>query len=72
MEQVSVEVIAGLVQRGWTYEAISEHLKTAYPEVQRGFSARNIRRFCSEHDVKKLRGSELDEVVEEAVTEVRG
>lgn len=71
MEQVSVEVIAGLVQRGWTYEAISEHLKTTYPEVQRGFSARSIRRFCSQH-IKKLKGNDLDEVVEEAVTEVRG
>ena len=46
------------------------NLQSVYPSIQRGLSARSVRRFCNEKGITKLKGNELDEVVEEAVVEV--
>ena len=49
---------------------ISDKLKQNFPEVTRGFSERNIRLFCSQHEVHKRSDLEVDSIVEDSIREV--
>ena len=64
--------IRSIVEDGYTHEQISELLQQqSYGE--RGFSARRVRRFCSEHDIhyrSNLSDQELDRVIHNGVITV--
>ena len=72
MDTISAEFVYSLVVKGWSYRDISEHLQSMYPHIQRGLSERSVRRFCCDHGITKLKGSDLNKVVEGAITEVSG
>lgn len=61
--------IAEWRKNGYTYKNISLKLQQAFP-LQKGFSDRTVRRYCNENGFGKRTEEEIDEVVEEAVTEV--
>ncbi len=71
MEEVDTADIVELIKRGYTYERISDTLKSRYQHVKRGMSSRSVRRFCKEHHIEKLNKHEPDNIVEKAVFEVR-
>jgi len=55
-----------------TLPALSEHLSLSYPG-EKGFSVRNLKRFCADHDIHRIRPftpAERDEVVKQGVEEV--
>ena len=61
-----------VVQDGWTYPRLSNHLKGLYPGV-RGFSVRSIERFCGAkniHRTSRLKAGEVDIVVAGAIAKV--
>ncbi len=70
MDSVEKSEVIEMVKRGYSYERISEILKIKYPSITRGLSGRSVRRCCKEHDIKKLDGDEIDEIVVHAVGEV--
>ncbi len=58
-----------MVLKGMTHKDIGSEMRRRLPG-RRGFSERTIRRRCSSLGIHKLRGTDLDEVVKEAVSEV--
>ena len=60
------------IDEGKTYEEISQLLQSTNVSIIRGLSARSVRRFCANHGIMKRKGSDLDEVVAQSVSEVRG
>ena len=46
------EIYDLIVNRGMTYLQVSEHLKLTYHH-ERGFSERNIRKFCADNCIRK-------------------
>ena len=70
MEQVDIRLVEHLRCQGKTYEEMSQHLKSLYPNLSAGLSARSVRRFCKLYDINKLSDSEVDSVVGDAVREV--
>ncbi|XP_064383624.1 uncharacterized protein LOC135351363 isoform X2 [Halichondria panicea] len=66
---MDVDEVFEMVTSGMTHEDISNTLKTRFPGI-RGFSARSVRRFCSENGIHKPDSAQVDAVVECAVTEV--
>ena len=69
--EANIEQIRLWVKENYTHCMISDTLKQNFPEVTRGFSERNIRLFCSQHEIHKR--SDLDEVdstVEDSIREV--
>ncbi len=67
MDGIDKDLVQKLLTEG--YDEVSHSLKQVYPRVQ-GLSARSVRRFCSKEGIKKLKGPQLDTVVEEAIDEV--
>lgn len=56
-----------------TYETVSQELKSGYPSLTRGLSARTIRRFCSDHDIQstsRFTDAQMDRVVAAQVAKV--
>ena len=70
MENISTHLLTSWIKQGHTYEWISNELKVLFPEKQRGFSARSVRRFCSNEGITKMDENELDEVLKISVDEV--
>ena len=70
MEAVDKDMVQQWVQQGHSYEWISKNLMLRYPAINRGLSARSVRRFCSMNGIKKLSDSELDTIVKKSVEEV--
>lgn len=68
--EANIETIRELVQENKTHKQIKEMLMEAFPEVRRGFSERNIRLFCSKHGVTRLSETQVDDIVDECVSEV--
>ena len=67
MDHVEKCEVEKLVRDGYTYEQISGELRRHCPEIQRGLSSR---RYCKKHSMKRLVGTDLEEVVEKAVSKV--
>lgn len=65
-------IILEMAKQGLSSEVISEHLSREYGEA-RGFSARNIRKFCAENvpGCYRLSDTHLELEVAKAVNEVR-
>lgn len=70
MKSTSRDFIRKLVYEGKSHEEISEILKTTYPSIVRGLSARSVRRFCL-NDIHRCKHGELDAIVDKCVSEVR-
>jgi len=72
MDDMDEEEVRKLVERGETHDQISHHLKQIYPN-RRGISARSVRRFCSQRDIRQrneMNDDELDRVIESRVSAV--
>lgn len=73
LEELGCEsLISSRVRHGKTHEQISLELQQLYPGSS-GLSARSVRRFCSQRNIhwsSQLDESELDSVVEQAVSQV--
>ena len=70
MDSVPKEVVEDLMAHRLTYKDVSSHLKQMYPNLQQGLSERSIHRFCQDNHITHLQGSQLDELIEESITEV--
>ena len=70
MERVSQDVQSLLVM-GKTYQEISVELKQIHPDIVRGLSARSVRRYVKERNLKLAVDRNLVEAVEESVQEVK-
>lgn len=71
LEQFAGDVVHCL-ERGDSYESISQHLQQLYPG-QRGTSVRSVRRFCTDRAIRRrsvLSEAELDQVIASRVTAV--
>ena len=64
------EELQRYVDEGKSYETISSLLKQKYPSIDRGLSARSVRRFCSSNKISKKQGPQLDVIVAQSVSEV--
>ena len=73
LEELGCEsFISSKVKHGHTHKQIALELKQLYPGHS-GLSSRSIRRFCCEKNIHKssqLNGSEIDTVIEQAVSQV--
>ena len=69
MEEVSEDIVRSLLVLGKSNE-ISEELQQLYPDKHRGLSARSVRRYISDHNLKVISKRDKEVAVEEAVREV--
>ena len=58
--EANKQVIIDLVLNNNTHRDISKYLQEAFPEVERGFSERNVRLFCSNNGIKRMEAHEVD------------
>ena len=65
----NINMIGTQVKKNRTYE-ISHLFKQNFPEVQRGFSERNMCLFCSKHGISKMNDVEVDAIIQDCVIEV--
>ena len=73
LEDLTDYVRDKIVNENWSHRQLSEYLQARYPGL-RGFSVRNIERFCAAkgiHRTCRIPTLDLDKVVSEAVTMVR-
>ena len=73
LEDLTDYVRDKIVNEKWSHRQLSEYLQARYPGL-RGFSVRNIERFCAAkgiHRTCRIPTLDLDKVVSEAVTMVR-
>ena len=70
MEAVSLDTVKDLLVAGRTYQEMSEELKQLYPGIPHGLSARSVRRFVKDNELKQYVADVVQDVVEEAVGEV--
>ena len=66
----NVDVIRSQVKANRTYKEISNLYKQNFLEVRRGFSERNLRLFCSKHEITKMNETEVDAIIQDCVSEV--
>lgn len=70
MEEVSEGIVRSLLVLGKSHKEISEELQQLYPDKRRGLSARSVRRYISDHNLKAISKRDKEVAVEEAVQEV--
>lgn len=70
MESVEEDFVRSLVWAGKTHQEISTILQNQFPAVQRGFSTRSVRRYCSNRNIHQPTVPELDNVVSHCVDQV--
>ena len=68
--EANIEQIRLWVKENYTHRMINDTLQQNFSEVTRGFSERNIRLFCSQHEVHKRSDLEVDSIVEDSIREV--
>jgi len=66
----NINVIRSQVKANRTYKEISNLFKQSFLEVRRGFSERNLRSFCSKHEITKMNETEIDAIIQDCVSEV--
>ena len=71
MEKVDKDLVESWIKQGHSYQLISHKLIHYYPNIRQGLSGRSVRRFCDKHNIKRLSSNEIDEVVSDAVEEVK-
>lgn len=70
MEKLDESMVRKWRKDGHSYDSISEMLKSMFPNVDKGFSVRTVRRHCKKHKLEKMTEDEVDDTVFEAVQEV--
>ena len=70
MEKVDKDYVQSWIKQGHSYRLISHKLIHCYQNIRQGLSGRSVR-FCDKHNIKKLSSNEIDEVVSDAVEEVK-
>ena len=70
MEEVSEDIVRSLLVLGKSNNEISEELQQLYPDKRRGLSARSVRRYISDLNLKAISKRDKEVAVEEAVQEV--
>ena len=68
--ETNIQQIRLWVRQNYTHRMISDMLKQNFSEVTRGFSERNIRLVCSQHEIHKRSYLEVDSIFEESTREV--
>ena len=71
---IEEELRMRVVEERKSYDAISTELKSSYPHLTRGLSARSVRRYCRElgiHVTPRLSDAHLDRIVASSVAAVR-
>ena len=69
----NIEYVKECVQKNHTYWQISANFKREFPEppgVNRGFSERNIRLFCLKNGIKKLGNFQVDNIIQQSISEI--
>jgi len=69
--EANIDLIQEYRRTNLTYQQISNAFQEHFPELQRGFSVRNIRLVCSNYGLKKATEVEVDQIVQHCVNEVR-
>ena len=70
MECVSPDVVRSLLLLGKTYSEISTELQQLHPHICRGLSARSVRRYVKDNNLKETCEKDREDVIEEGVQEV--
>ena len=70
MDSVPQEEVFQLIIEGKSYKEISEILQHRYPNIQRGFSERSVRRYVAKNGLKSEQRAILTEEVRVATQEV--
>ena len=65
--EANIEQIRLWVKENYNHRMISDTLKQNFSEVTRGFSERNIRLFCAQHEIHKRSDLEVDSIVEDSI-----
>lgn len=66
-------LVSDRVESGATHQQIAEELQHLYPNIP-GLSSRSVRRFCLSNNIhwsSQLSITEVDQIVEQAVTQVK-
>ena len=71
VSSIPVDTVSDLLASGKSYAQISDELKQQHPEIRRGLSARNIRRYVKENRIKAKIDRQTEETLQAAVSEVR-
>ena len=69
----NIEYVKECVQKNHTYWQISDNFKREFAEpaeVNRSFSKRNIRLFCLKNGIKKLDNFQVDNSIQQSISEV--
>ena len=70
MEQVSEDIVRSLLLLGKTCSQISTELQGLYPHVTRGLSARSVRRYIKDQDLREALDKHREDVIQDSVHEV--
>ena len=62
-EIANENAVRSLIWQGYTHNEISSYYKELYPGL-RGLRSRSVRRYCAEHNIRRLFNDDLDEIVE--------
>ena len=65
MELVDKNLVKQLITSGHLYSDVSKQLQEAYLNIVRGLSPRSVRQYCTEQGIKRIKGADLDTIVEE-------
>ena len=65
--EVSEDIVRSLLVLGKSHKEISEELRQLYPDKRRGLSARSVRCYISDHNLKAISKRDKEIAVEEAV-----
>ena len=71
MDAVDPTLMQDLLYRGFTYAQIADELRRRYPSITRGLSERSIRRFVTASRMRQTVKQHKEEVLAEAIEEVR-
>ena len=58
MDPLEESVVRYMVRKGYTHKAISDYYRNLYPD-RRGFSTRNVRRFCKIRGITRISDNEV-------------
>ena len=70
MEQVSEDIVRSLLLLGISYNEISTKLQRLYPHISRGLSARSVRCYIKDHNLREALDQHKEDIIEESVQEV--
>ena len=70
MDKVSATHVRSQLERGASYQEISQQLKALHPNITRGLSAHRVRRYVEQNSLQKEVEEHINTVVQGSVHEV--